>query len=204
MHLTLHKGRTVSSALLLDTILVNNTPLPSVKNISNEVAEAAGELILYVARNGIGEHTMATGMLIVIGSKRDYSNDDFGYSNSSNKFIGRHIKIQEWKSHARFILPCFTQDGALFIDGRSGDILADHYTLQLRTKDADQNGGIGHKQASAAGMKGCFAIKCSADSCSTDGKGCGNLKVFPGTKEPSLIPVMNQVESTIHEINKKV
>ena len=66
------------------------------------------------------------------------------------------------------------------IDGKSGKCLDDLFGLQLRTQDADQNGGLGHKNASAAGMYGCLAIKCSADDCICDGKGKGYLKVpFP-------------------------
>ena len=33
----------------------------------------------------------------------------------------------------------------------------------MKTQDADQNGGLGHKNASVAGIRGCVAIKCSAD-----------------------------------------
>ena len=37
------------------------------------------------------------------------------------------------------------------------------FNFQMKTQDADQNGGLGHKNASAAGIRGCVAIKCSAD-----------------------------------------
>ena len=61
--------------------------------------------------------------------------------------------------------------------------------LPTRPPFADQNGGTGHMNASAAGLKGCLAIKCSEDICLTDGKGKGNMKVFSGTREPTYVPV---------------
>ena len=45
----------------------------------------------------------------------------------------------------------------------SGRFLCDRFNFQMKTQDADQNGGLGHKNASVAGIRGCVAIKCSAD-----------------------------------------
>ena len=164
-------------------------PLPSSK-VSREVAEAAANLLLHVARNGTGEGTVSTGMLIIIGSIDNYNDTSFGYSNTNtNHFEGRKFYVQQWSKNHRFIFPSFIQDGAMFIDGKTGLILADSFVLQLRTMYADQNGGTGHMQASAAGMQGCLAFKCSTDSCTNDGYGRGNVKVFAGTKSPRYVPI---------------
>merc|ERR1719354_648779 len=80
----------------------------------------------------------------------------------------------------------------MVIDGKSGKFLGEHFTFQLKTQDADQNGGLGYMTTSAAGEYGCVAIKCSADDALSDGVGKGDLKVFPGTKEAIKVPIVVQ------------
>lgn len=143
-----------------------------------------------VARHhGAGETQPTKGILVVVGSFND-GFDKVGYHNETNNtFATSKHNVLKWKDFKTLILPVFTKDGALFIDGESGKIMADGYFIDLRHRHADQNGGSGHKNASAAGAKGCLAIKCSEDSCLIDGKGKGELKIFPGTKKPTKVPV---------------
>merc|ERR1719354_56989 len=151
------------------------------------------ELALHVARNGIGEGTKATGFMIVLASTADFEDANFGYvSGIINRFKGNDVFVKDWKKHSRSILSCFVQDGAMVIDGKSGKFLGEHFTFQLKTQDADQNGGLGYMTTSAAGEYGCVAIKCSADDALSDGVGKGDLKVFPGTKEASKVPIVVQ------------
>ena len=75
------------------------------------------------------------------------------------------------------------------MDGQTGRIISDHYKIDLPTKHADLKGGSKHASASAAGMYGCLAIKCSEDCCMDDGKGKGKLKIFSGVKAPESVEV---------------
>ncbi len=173
--------------------LVNNQPVILPPNVLMEVATAMGEVLLHGARHGAGERTPCKGMLLVAGSSDDYTDENFGYVHDNhNRFFNREIYIQEWRDHSSFILSCFIQDGAMFIEGSTGLILADRYSLELNTRNADQNGGQGHKVASAVGMRGCLAIKCSADSCMVDGQGKEALKIFPAQREPVYVNVAPQ------------
>lgn len=133
--------------------------------VTQEVAEAFCELMLHTAREGVGENTKAKGMLIVAGTMDDF--EEYGYcAEGHNQFEHRDVNIMDWKNIKPAILPCFIQDKALFIEGRTGKIIADKYELvfDLKTKkQADQSGGTGHTNASTAGLKGLLAIKCSED-----------------------------------------
>ena len=80
-----------------------------------------------------------------------------------NKFKGNNVFVKDWKEHSRFLFPSFVQDGGMIIDCASGKCLGDQFSFQLFTEDADQNGGLGHKIASAAGMYECVAMQCSVD-----------------------------------------
>ena len=163
--------------------------LPENSGIDPTVATKVGELLLYAVRNGIGESQRAKGILIVVGSREDM--DEIGYFNSDeNKFNNcNDLDVRDWETKKDFVLSCFGQDGAMFINGKNGKIEADRFIIDLKTRKADQNGGTGHKNASAVGMEGHLAIKCSEDICLTDGKGKGEMKVFSGTKEPTNVPV---------------
>ena len=69
-----------------------------------------------------------------------------------------------------------------------------HRVSDLSTRNADKGGGTGHRNASAAGEEGFLAIKCSEDSCVTDGNGKEKLKVFSGTKEPLMVVPVKPVK----------
>ena len=161
--------------------------------VTRAVAEATCQLLLDVARNGVGETTAAKGMLIVIGSEEHLK--DVGYCDKDkiNKFDSKDVSILDWKKAERDIKPCFMQDEALFINGKTGLIMAEKYKIDIPTRYADQNGGTGHKSASAVGAEGCLAMKCSEDSCVTDGTGKGELKIFSGTKEPIKVPIKEKI-----------
>ena len=106
------------------------------------------------------------------------------------------VDIRKWEQNECLIFLCFIQDGALFVDGQSGKIFANQYIIDLSTRFSDKNGGTGHRNASAAGIEGCLAIKCSEDSCLIDGKGKGDLKVFPGQKEAVKVPVQPKIQES--------
>jgi len=161
--------------------------LPPSGNITRPIAEAVCELILHAARNGSGEKQPCKGMLVLVGSENQFQ--DFGYVQGTNKFDTKEMFVQDWKENEAYILGCFLQDLAMFVDGQSGKILADWYKVDLPTRDADHNGGSKHVSASAAGMNGCLAIKCSEDCCLVDGRGKGTLKVFSNDKIPCKVPV---------------
>ena len=112
--------------------------------VTRAVAEATCQLLLDVARNGVGETTAAKGMLIVIGSEEHLK--DVGYCDKDkiNKFDSKDVSILDWKKAERDIKPCFIQDEALFIDGKTGRIMAEMFKVDKPTRYADQNGGTGH------------------------------------------------------------
>ena len=175
--------------------LVNQTiiDLPTSGSVTRRIAEAVCDLIIYGARHGAGESQECKGMIVLAGSQDQFK--DFGYVQGNNKFEGKDIYVQNWRDSKSFVLNCFLQDLGIFIDGSTGKILADRYKVDLRTRDADQNGGSKHVSASAAGKEGCLAIKCSEDCCLLDGVGKGELKVFSGTKTPTNVPVGRMVEN---------
>ena len=76
------------------------------------------------------------------------------------------------------------KDGAFCVDGETSFIVSDSFFIELSTRNADKHGG-GRHNASAGGEEVFLAIKCSEDSCATDGRGKKKLKVFPGTKMPT-------------------
>jgi len=171
---------------LINGIIIH---LPDSEHYSQDVANACGDAILHGARIGVGERQPAKGMLVLVGSEKQFK--DIGYAGKRNKFKHENICIQDWRvgENESFILSCFASDLALFVEGKTGRILADQYTVDLPTRFADQGGGTKHKNSSAAGMKGLLAIKCSEDCCSNDGIGKDHLKIFSGRKEPILVPV---------------
>ena len=171
-------------------IMINGVRIIIPPKVLPSVAKNALELALHVALNGIGEGTKAKGFMIVLASKDDYEDPNFGYGNEDNKFKGNNVFVKDWKQKQRFLVSSFVQDGAMIIDGATGRFQSDLFNFQLNTQDADQNGGLGHKTASAAGDCGCVAIKCSADDCLADGVGKGYLKVFSGTKEATKVPIL--------------
>ena len=168
--------------------LANGVLIGLPDKVDRAVAESVFELVFEAARYGVVENRQANGMLVVIGSIDDF--DKVGYCDEGkNTFEGKSIDVRNWQEFKELILPCFVKDGALYIDGETGRIMADGFIVELPTRNADQGGGTGHRNASAAGGYGCLAIKCSEDCCATDGKGKKDLKVFSGTKEPTMIPV---------------
>ena len=157
--------------------------------VDQSVAEATCELLLDVARNGIGERTFAKGMFIIIGSEEHYNDIGYTAKDGINRFNAKDVSILDCKKAEHHIKSCFVQDEAVFINGKTGRIMADKYTVNISTRDADHNGGSRHKNASAAGMEGCLAFKCSEDSCAIDGTGKGELEIFSGTKEPVKVQI---------------
>ena len=187
-----HQGEVVATHDMQFVINNQVLNLPVSGKVVREVAEAGAEFILYIARNGVGEDKASNGSLVIFGSREeDFENPEtkIGYATvEANRFYAKEIYIQDWRD-ADHIHSCFVQDGAIFVDGQTGMILADHFNLELRTEHADQRGGLGQKNASAAGMRGCLAIKTKKDSCQTDGVGKGQLVVFPGQKTPVRVDV---------------
>ena len=161
-------------------IMINGVRICIPPKVDPSVAQDALEFALHVARNGTGEITKAIGFVIVLASKANYEDPNFGYANEDHKFKGNNVFVKDWKQKQRFLVSSFVQDGAMIIDGATGRFQGDLFSFELMTPD--QNGGLGYKTASAAGDYGCVAIKCSADNCATDGVGNGNLTVFSGTK----------------------
>eukprot|EP00588_Corethron_pennatum_P014786 CAMPEP_0194279276 /NCGR_PEP_ID=MMETSP0169-20130528/13838_1 /TAXON_ID=218684 /ORGANISM="Corethron pennatum, Strain L29A3" /LENGTH=289 /DNA_ID=CAMNT_0039023679 /DNA_START=164 /DNA_END=1033 /DNA_ORIENTATION=- len=174
------------------TFVVNGVTidLPKSGTVTKKVAEAVCKIILLGARKGIGENTPCKGMIVIVGSKEKHYKSVGNAERKYNKFEGKDLKVEECLEGAGldFVLDCFIHDLALFVDGKSGTILADRYMVNLDMKDVDTDGGSKHKAASAAGRVGCLAIKCSEDCCTTGG-GKGYLKVFSGTKTPKSVLV---------------
>ena len=171
-------------------IVINGVRIRIPPKVDPSIVKDALEFALHVARNGTGEETKAIGFMIVLASKADYEDPNFGYGSKINKFKGNDVFVKDWEEHSRFLLSSFVQDGAMIIDGKYGRFLGDHYCFELKTQGADQNGGLGYKTASAVGEYGLVAIKCSADDCLSDGVGKGYLKVFSGTKIAIKIPIV--------------
>lgn len=167
--------------------VVLDLPKLYVSNITRSIAEAVCDLVLYAARNGAGERQPCKGMLVLVGSQDQF--ETFGYVQGVNKFEGQDICVQDWKENKNYVLSCFLQDLGMFVDGQTGKILADSYKVDMITREADHHGGSKHVSASAAGMNGCLAIKCSEDCCMADGRGKEDLKLFSGTKTPVSVPV---------------
>ena len=169
--------------------LVNGVLIDLPDKATKSVAEGVFELLFEAARYGVGEGTKAKGMLVVIGSSDDFETIGY-YDKGKSTFEGKLIDVRKWQEFKELILPCFVKDGALCINGETGIIVTDSFIIDLSTRNADQGGGTGHRNASAVGEEGgCLAIKCSEDSCATDGRGKKYLKVFPGTREPTMVPV---------------
>ena len=168
--------------------VINGTLIDLPDKVDGSVAKGVFELILYAARYGVNEGTQARGMIAVIGSSDDFKN--IGYCDEGmNTFESTQIDVRKWKQSKERILPCFIKDGAFCVDGETGFIVSDGFIIDIPTKNADKGGGTGHRNASAAGEEGFLAIKCPEDCCTTDGNGKENLKVFPGTKVPTTVPV---------------
>ena len=180
-----------------DEIMINGVRIRIPQKVDPSIANDALELALYAARKGTGEGTKAIGFMIVLASKADFDDPNFGYvpDTGINRFKGNDVFVKDWEEKSRGLVSCFVQDAAMVIDGESGRFLGEHFRSQLKTQHADQNGGLGYVTASAAGDYGCVAIKCSADDSACDGVGRGYLKVFPGTKYATKIPI----PKTIHE-----
>ena len=185
------KQETIPIDEAVASVLVNgiSISLPKSRTILNYVVKKSFDLILHVARNGVGEGIHSTGLIVIIGSQADFENEQFGYCCSKHIFHYEEITVDKWCSKKEDILLFFIADGAMFINGETGKILGVRFIVQLDTTEADHKGGTAHIHASAAGMYGCLVIKCSVDDCLTDGKGKGCLKVFSGTKDYLEVPI---------------
>ena len=96
-----------------------------------------------------------------------------------------------------FVLPDFGMDKAMVICGESGRILANKWAVS-DISQGDDTQGTKHQAASAIAQKGFFAIKCSDDSCSVDGRAIGDFNIFPGTRKHLAVivkqaPVVSRV-----------
>ena len=172
--------------------MVNGELIDLPDKVDRLVTEGVFELLFQAApRYGVGEGTQAKGMMAVIGSTDDFPNKNIGYCDDGmNTFEDTQIDVRNWKAFKERILPRFAQDGTFCVDGETGFIFSDGFIIDLSTRNADKDGGTGHRNASAAGEEGFLAIKCSEDSCATDGNGKEQkLKVFSATKYPLLVPV---------------
>merc|ERR1712190_362886 len=91
----------------------------------------------------------------------------FGEPSMKNMFEGKDINVKALSAgDERYTLMAFTQDGAIIIDGVSGQITCGNYMVGNILKGV--NGmGARHKAASAIAQQagGCFVIKSSEDAC---------------------------------------
>ena len=106
-------------------ITINNVRIRIPNKVAPSIAKHALELALDIARNGGGEGTRATGFLIILASKADFEDRNFGYCSKMNKLKGNNVFVKDWKEHSRFLFPSFVQDGGMIIDCASGKCLGD-------------------------------------------------------------------------------
>ena len=160
-----------------------------------EVINAALRVASKVATKGVGEQQKAKGFLIIIGEREQLMGNELGKPPEPrfNLFSDDSVTIDNVEKQGaaqRYVYPAFTTDGAMIIDGTTGEILASNYTVTANLADGSTAGGKKHQAASAIAQKGsCFVIKCSEDSCDVDGQAHGDFGVFNGTKEADKIRV---------------
>ena len=160
-----------------------------------EVINAVLRVASKVATKGVGEKQPAKGFLLIIGEREQLMGNDLGRPPKSkfNMFSGKGLTITRFEKDGaaqRYVHPAFTTDGAMIIDGTTGEILASNYTVTANLADGSTAGGKKHQAASAIAQRGpCFVIKCSEDSCSVDGQSHGDFGVFNGTKEADKVRV---------------
>ena len=148
-----------------------------------------------VATKGVGEKQPAKGFLIIIGEREQLMGNKLGKPPEPkfNMFCDNSVSIDDVEKQGaaqRYVYPAFTTDGAMIIDGTTGEILASNYTVTANLADGSTAGGKKHQAASAIAQGGpCFVIKCSEDSCSVDGQAHGDFGVFIGTKEAGMVRV---------------
>jgi hypothetical protein len=159
------------------------------------VINAALRVASKVATKGVGEQQKAKGFLIIIGEREQLMGKGLGQPPEPrfNMFCDNSVTIDDVEKQGaaqRYVYPAFTTDGAMIIDGTTGEILASNYTVTANLADGSTAGGKKHQAASAISQMGpCFVIKCSEDSCSVDGQAHGDFGVFNGTKEADKVRV---------------
>ena len=142
-----------------------------------------------IATKGVGEQVKAKGFLLIIGDRAQLEGGDLGKAppQELNRFAGNKITMDMVDTDGevqRYVYPAFTTDGAMTIDGQTGEILASNYTVTKNLENGSTAGGKKHAAASAIAQNGpCFVIKCSEDSCSVDGHPHGDFGIFNGNKE---------------------
>lgn len=119
--------------------------------------------------------------------------DSLGNHAKPNMFEHVDINVKsilrpERKSELTFLLPIFIMDKAIVIDGSSGRILANRWTVTDVSRGIT-SGGVKLQAASAIAQKNTFALKCSEDACFHDGT-IGEFNIFPGVKHPINAPAM--------------
>ena len=72
-------------------IMINGVRIRIPPKVDPSTANHALELALHAARNGIGEGNRAIGFLIVLASKSDYEDPNFGYVSHINRFNGNGL-----------------------------------------------------------------------------------------------------------------
>ena len=160
-----------------------------------EVINAALRVASKVATKGVGEQQPAKGFLIIIGERERLLGKTLGKPPEPkfNMFRKNAVTIDDVEKQGaaqRYVYPAFTTDGAMIIDGTTGEILASNYTVTANLADGSTAGGKKHQAASAIAQAGpCFVIKCSEDSCDVDGQAHGDFGVFNGTKEADRVRV---------------
>jgi hypothetical protein len=161
-----------------------------------EVINAVLRVASRVATKGVGEKQKAKGFLIIIGEREQLMGKELGKPPEPkfNMFCDNSVSIGDVEKQGaaqRYVYPAFTTDGAMIIDGTTGEILASNYTVTANLADGSTAGGKKHQAASAIAQAGpCFVIKCSEDSCDVDGQAHGDFGVFNGVgKEAIKVPV---------------
>jgi len=79
--------------------------------------------------------------------------------------------------------------------GQTGIIKTGGFVIDIPARDSDQGVGTGHRSASVLGATGCLTIKCSEDSCMTDGKSKGHFKSFAWKKNQQWSLLVPQIQS---------
>lgn len=174
------------------------SPFPD--HILEKVCTAALRLARHVVVFGQGEGERAHGFTLIVGRACELLEVDedldglIGESNLGTKqmFENYSPKVTDERIEKdRLVIAAFKEDGAIVIDGRSGEFKSMNYMVANIGK-GDKSGGARHKSASAVAQLGggCFVIKASEE---VTKRGYGDLDIFRCTKEASKESVKDDV-----------
>eukprot|EP00931_Biecheleriopsis_adriatica_P118189 TRINITY_DN93646_c0_g1_i1.p1 TRINITY_DN93646_c0_g1~~TRINITY_DN93646_c0_g1_i1.p1 ORF type:complete len:1717 (+),score=245.38 TRINITY_DN93646_c0_g1_i1:46-5196(+) len=178
----------------------NSLPRSCREDVVNAVLKLASE----IATKGLGGKTASPGFFLILGDKeRLIALGTFQVLN--NKYNWKYQNSQIFvgsldEKDRRLITPAFAEDGALIIDGDTGQVLGSEWVVSgqvlgsaWRASDVEKKGesgkGLKHEAASAIAQEGFFSLTCSGDICSYDDRALGDFKIFPGTREGLSVPV---------------